>query len=55
MKSIKKRLHLLSEFWDFMRIRKMWWMAPIIVLLLLAAVFIVAGGSTLSPFIYALF
>ena len=53
--SLKKRFRFLAEFWAFMKVRKMWWMAPIIILLIIGAVFIVAGGSTLSPFIYALF
>lgn len=46
---------LLSEFWSFMRVRKKWWLLPIVILLVIAAIFVVAGGSVLSPFIYALF
>jgi hypothetical protein len=47
---------LLMELWDFLKIRKVWWLTPIILMLLLVAVFIIFGqSSALSPFIYALF
>ncbi len=47
---------VLGEFWDFLKVRKAWWLTPIIVLLLIAGVFIVLGqSSAVSPFIYALF
>lgn len=47
---------LLGEFWDFLKIRKAWWLAPIIGLLLVVGVLIVLGqSSAVSPFIYALF
>ena len=47
---------LLGEFWDFMKVRKAWWLAPIIIMLILVGVLIVfSQSSALSPFIYALF
>lgn len=47
---------ILKEFWDFLRVRKKWWLAPIVVfLLLLAAVLLLARGSALAPFVYGLF
>ncbi len=47
---------LFKEFWDFLKVRKRYWLAPIIItLLLLAALFIFAGNAgVISPFIYAL-
>ena len=46
---------LLREVWDFLKVRKAWWLAPIIVLLVLIGVIIIFGqSSALSPFIYAL-
>jgi len=43
------------EIWDFLRVRKKWWLAPIIImLLLLGALILLSQSSTLSPFIYAL-
>lgn len=47
---------LLVEAWDFLRVRKAWWLAPIIIMLILVGILIVFGqSSALSPFIYALF
>ncbi len=47
---------ILRETWDFLRVRKAWWMAPAIAFLFLAAILIVFGqSSSVSPFIYALF
>jgi hypothetical protein len=47
---------ILRELWDFMRIRKKWWLGPVIVILVLLSLLIVfAEGSALAPFIYALF
>ncbi|MBW6442530.1 hypothetical protein K0A97_01960 [Patescibacteria group bacterium] len=46
---------LLSEVWDFLKVRKKWWLLPIIILLILAGALIIFGqSSALSPFIYAL-
>jgi len=46
----------LGETWDFLKVRKAWWLAPIIILLLLVGILIIFGqSSALSPFIYALF
>jgi hypothetical protein len=46
----------LKDLWDFMRVRKKFWLAPIIiVLLLLGALLIFAQGSAVAPFIYTLF
>jgi hypothetical protein len=50
-----RKLRLASDFWSFMKVRKKWWLAPIIILLLIGSILIIAGGSALSPFIYALF
>jgi len=50
------KLAIISEFWDFLRVRKKIWLAPIVgVLLLLAILIVVTEGSALAPFIYALF
>jgi hypothetical protein len=50
------KLFIVREFWDFLRTRKKWWLAPIIFFLLLLSVLIVfAEGSALAPFIYSLF
>ncbi len=50
------KLSTLAEFWQFLRVRKKYWLAPIVVVLLLLSVLIVfASGSALAPFIYSLF
>jgi hypothetical protein len=50
------KLGILRELWDFMRVRKKWWLGPIIFFLLLLGLLIVfTQGSALAPFIYTLF
>ena len=47
---------MVREFWDFMRVRKKWWLGPIIVvLLLLGTLLVLTQGTALAPFIYTLF
>ena len=49
-------MDLLADLWDFMKVRKKFWMAPIIiVLLLLGALIVLTQGSAVAPFIYTLF
>jgi hypothetical protein len=46
----------LRDFWDFLKYRKKFWLAPIVlVLLLLGALLIFAQGSVVAPFIYTIF
>jgi drug/metabolite transporter superfamily protein YnfA len=46
----------LVEVWDFLKVRKKWWLLPIIIMLLVVGVLIVfAQSSAVSPFVYALF
>jgi hypothetical protein len=50
------KLSILKEFWDFLRVRKKYWIMPIVFfLLLLGLILVVAKGSALAPFIYSLF
>ena len=54
--SVMGKIGILGEFWQFLKIRKKFWLAPIlVVLLLLSLVIVLAQGSALAPFIYALF
>jgi len=49
-------IDLIKDLWDFMRVRKKYWLAPIIiVLLLLGALIVFAQGSAVAPFIYTIF
>lgn len=50
------KFSILKEFWNFLRVRKKWWLIPIVVFLLtLGALLVAANGSALAPFIYSLF
>ena len=50
------KLALLRDFWEFLRVRKKWWLLPIIAaLLLIGVLLVVTESSALAPFIYALF
>ncbi len=46
----------LGMIWDFLKVRKKWWLTPIIIFLLLLSLLIVlTQGSAIAPFIYAVF
>ena len=50
------KLSILMEFWDFLKVRKKWWLAPIVlIMLLLGALIILTEGSAVAPFIYTIF
>ena len=50
------KLAIIKEFWEFMKERKKWWLAPIVItLVLLGALIIFTEGSAIAPFIYTLF
>jgi hypothetical protein len=47
---------LISEFWEFIKYRKRYWLLPIvIVLLLFSALIVFIESSAIAPFIYTLF
>ena len=49
-------MEILKELWDFLRVRKKLWLAPIIVVMVvLGGLLILAQGSVDGPFIYTLF
>ena len=49
-------LDLMKDLWQFMRVRKKFWLSPIIfIMVLLGALLVVAQGSAIAPFIYTLF
>jgi hypothetical protein len=46
----------ISLIWDFLKVRKKWWLTPIILfLLLLSLLLVLSQGSVVAPFIYAIF
>ncbi len=47
---------IIKEFWDFLKVRKRFWLAPIVIILVLLGLLVVfAQGSAVAPFIYTLF
>lgn len=47
---------LFRELWQFLRVRKKWWLLPIlIVMALVSGLLVFAQGSALAPFIYTIF
>jgi hypothetical protein len=44
-----------SEFWDFLRHNKKWWLTPIVVIMLLFGALMFLSGTAAAPFIYTLF
>jgi len=49
-------MEIARELWDFMKVRKKFWMAPIVLsLVMMAGLFVLAAkAGVISPFIYAL-
>jgi hypothetical protein len=49
-------LSLVGELWQFMKVRKKFWLLPVLVaMVLFGGLTIVTKGSAVAPFIYALF
>jgi hypothetical protein len=49
-------ISFVRELWDFLRIRKKYWLLPALVMMaLLGALIVLAQGSAVAPFIYTLF
>ncbi|HYC49925.1 MAG TPA: DUF5989 family protein [Gemmatimonadaceae bacterium] len=47
---------LSRELWQFMRVRKKFWLLPIIlIMVLVGGLLVFAQGSALAPFIYTIF
>ena len=49
-------MSFLKEFWNFLQIRKKYWLLPIIIVLVLfGGLIILSQGSAVAPFIYTIF
>ena len=49
-------MNFLFEFWNFLKVRKKFWLLPIIlVLALFGGLIILSQGSAVAPFIYTIF
>ncbi len=52
----RSKFSIVGELWQFMRVRKKWWLGPIVFMLLaLSLLLVFTQGSALAPFIYTLF
>ena len=53
---MKDFIDLLKDVWDFLKIRKKYWLAPLIIsLLAMGALLVFTQGSVIAPFIYSIF
>jgi hypothetical protein len=49
-------LSFLKEFWEFLRVRKKYWLLPVLITMMaVGALLVLAQGSAIAPFIYTLF
>jgi hypothetical protein len=49
-------MSFIKELWQFMRIRKKFWLLPIMMMMaLFGALIVLSQGSAVAPFIYTLF
>ena len=49
-------MDFLKEFWEFLKVRKKYWLFPIfLVLAVFGALIILSQGSAIAPFIYTIF
>ena len=49
-------MEFLIEFWEFLKVRKKYWLFPIIIVLVLfGGLIILSQGSVVAPFIYTIF
>jgi hypothetical protein len=50
------KVRVVLELWEFLKVRKKWWLMPIVFfLILLGGLIVLTQGSALAPFIYAIF
>jgi len=49
-------IEFVKEFFEFLKVRKKYWLTPIIIVLaLFVFIIVLSQGSAVAPFIYALF
>ena len=53
---MKVVLELIFDIWDFLKVRKKYWLAPLIItIVVMGGLLIVSQGSVVAPFIYSIF
>jgi len=49
-------MSFLIEFWEFLKIRKKYWLFPVLLILVLfGGLIILSQGTAVAPFIYTIF
>ena len=49
-------MSFISEFWQFLKVSKKFWLLPMIIMLVLfGGLIVLAQGSAVAPFIYTIF
>ncbi len=49
-------IELVKDIWDFFRVRKKYWLAPLIITIVLMGILVIyTQGSVIAPFIYTIF
>tara|TARA_B100000787_G_C16157543_1_gene279716 strand:- start:61 stop:210 length:150 start_codon:yes stop_codon:yes gene_type:complete len=49
-------MSFIKEFWEFLKIRKKYWLLPIfLVLFIFGGLIVLSQGSAIAPFIYTIF
>ena len=49
-------MDFIKEFWEFIKVRKKYWLLPILlVLVLFGGLIVLSQGTAIAPFIYTIF
>jgi len=49
-------MSFIREFWEFLKLRKKYWLFPIIIVLIIfGGLIVLTQGSAVAPFIYTIF
>tara|TARA_X000000950_G_scaffold278810_1_gene370377 strand:+ start:314 stop:463 length:150 start_codon:yes stop_codon:yes gene_type:complete len=49
-------MNFIKEFWQFLKVRKKYWLMPIIIVLVIfGGLIVLSQGSAVAPFIYTIF
>ena len=49
-------MDFIREFWEFLKVRKKYWLLPIIIVLVIfGGLIVLTKGSAVAPFIYTVF
>tara|TARA_Y100001936_G_C15567084_1_gene405207 strand:- start:303 stop:452 length:150 start_codon:yes stop_codon:yes gene_type:complete len=49
-------MEFIKEFWEFLKVRKKYWLLPIIIVLVIfGGLIVLSQGTAVAPFIYTIF